>query len=377
MFAQQRRRQIQAAGSLSELDGQAGLLDRAQSGMGHFPQHFPVQHLGIAEHIGQVVNRAGRHIKPLQVGDPVLGRPGQKVLLQQGNQGSPVFHPDAVIGELRPVLQIRPLNGLAEPFPQPFRADGHIQIFAVLPHKSLVRHQGGMGRAQPLRRAVVGKIVAGLIGQPGHLRVQHRDVNVLALAAGLIPVVEGGHNGKGGPHSGADVGNGHAHLLRLAAGFAGNAHQAADALHNLIVSRAALVRPVLPEAGNGAVDDARIDDLDGGVAEAEAGHYAGSKVFHDDIGLGGQLQENIPGLVLLEVEGQAALVAVDGQEVGAFRADKGRPPVAGIVAAARQFNLEDVGAIVAQHQGTERAGQGPGQIQHAHPLQRFHSRHPS
>ena len=190
-------------------------------------------------------------------------------------------------------------------------------------------------------------------------------------------MVQSGHYGKGGPHTGADVGNGHAHFLRFAAGFAGNAHQAADALHNLVISRAALVRPILPEAGNGAVDDFGVDRPDGSVFQSEACHHAGGKVLDDNIGVSSQFEENLPGLFLFEVEGQAALVAVDGKEVGAFVADKGRPPMAGVIAGSRQFDFDDLGPVVAQHQRAEGASQSPGQVQHAHPVKRLHSNHTS
>ena len=141
--------------------------------MGHFQQHLPVQHLGVGEYIGQIVDGAGRHIHRLQIGDPGIGRAGQKMLLQQRNQHRPVFHPHAVGRKLRTVFQVHPTDALAEPRPQPFRPDRYIQVLAILPHKGLVRHQGGMGRAQPLRRAAVGKVVAGLVSEPSHLRVQH------------------------------------------------------------------------------------------------------------------------------------------------------------------------------------------------------------
>ncbi|PCJ76572.1 MAG: 30S ribosomal protein S2 [Dehalococcoidia bacterium] len=59
--------------------------------------------------------------------------------------------------------------------------------------------------------------------------------------------------------SGADIGHRDTHLLRIAVGLAGDAHQAADALHDLVVGRPALVGPGLAEPGYGAEDDAGID----------------------------------------------------------------------------------------------------------------------
>ena len=61
------------------------------------------------------------------------------------------------------------------------------------------------------------------------------------------PVVDCCHYCKRSPHSGANVGYGNANLLRLAVRLAGNAHQAANALHNLVVGGSAAVGAVLAE----------------------------------------------------------------------------------------------------------------------------------
>ena len=196
----------------------------------------------------------------------------------------------------------------------------------------------------------------------------------VAVAIAAVAVIEGGHNGESGPHTGADVGHGDAHLLGVAAQIAGDAHNAADALHNLVVGGAVAVGAVGAKAGYGAIDDGGVELLDGGVVQVETPHHIGGKVFHDDIGVGGQLPENPLRRFVPQVEGQAALVAVDRQEIGGFGADERRPPLAGVVAAAGHFDFDDVGAVVAEHQGAERPGQGAGQIQHFHAFQRLHHR---
>src|SRR5262249_41130994 len=64
----------------------------------------------------------------------------------------------------------------------------------------------------------------------------------------------------------------------------------------------------------------------------------------------------------LEVEGQAALVAVHGHEVGRFTAKEGRP-AASVVAPSGLLQLDHVGAHVAQHHGAERPGQDAGEVE--------------
>ena len=183
-----------------------------------------------------------------------------------------------------------------------------------------------------------------------------------------------GHHGESGPHAGADVGDSDSHFLRVAVRIAGEAHQSADSLHDLVVRRKPVVRPVLAEPGNGSVDDPRVYRLHRIVAQPEALHDTRGEVFHNDIGILGQLEENFLGLIFLEVESQASLVTVYGQEVCAFAFDEGRPPLAGVVAASGDLDLDHIGPVVAQHQRAERACQRPGQIEHFQPFQCFHSR---
>jgi len=51
---------------------------------------------------------------------------------------------------------------------------------------------------------------------------------------------------------------------------------------------------------------------------------------------------------LLDVELDAAFVAVDAEEVGALPLEEGWPPAAGLVAITRPLHFHDVGAEVAE-----------------------------
>ena len=46
---------------------------------------------------------------------------------------------------------------------------------------------------------------------------------------------------------------------------------------------------------------ARVDGAEVVVAEPEAGHHAGAEVLDDDVGLGGQLEDPLATLGILEV----------------------------------------------------------------------------
>ena len=71
--------------------------------------------------------------------------------------------------------------------------------------------------------------------------------------------------------------------------------------------------------------------------------------------------------VAREIGGEALLVAVDAEEVGALaRAVEGRAPAAGVIAGAGPLDLDDVGAEVAKQHARERARQHSAQIQHVY-----------
>src|SRR5262249_6428821 len=80
------------------------------------------------------------------------------------------------------------------------------------------------------------------------------------------------------------------------------------------VARPLRVRPGLPEAGDGDVDDGRVDRADSLVSEPEPGGHAGQEVLHHDICPPGELERNLRAFGMLEIEGDAPLVAIDGRE---------------------------------------------------------------
>ena len=72
--------------------------------------------------------------------------------------------------------------------------DGYVEELAVPALEALVGHKGGMGRAQALGSVAGGEVVAGLVGHPSDLGIEHGEVDVLAgsFAIGGIAMEEGG-----------------------------------------------------------------------------------------------------------------------------------------------------------------------------------------
>ena len=103
--------------------------------------------------------------------------------------------------------------------------------------------------------------------------------------------------------------------------------------------------------------------------EAEAVEAARPEVLQQDVGATCELLRELEVLVVLEVERDRALVAINGKVIGRFAVDEGRPPGAGVVALARQLDLDHVGAHVAQHHRAIGAGHDAREIDDANAAQ--------
>ena len=181
-----------------------------------------------------------------------------------------------------------------------------------------------------------------------------RPVSSRACRAARMPMV--------GVQAGHHVEDRDARAERLGVGAAGQAHQARHRLDDEVVAgqHAALLRRT--EAADGGVDDARVGRGDVVVAEAEAGEPAGPEVLHHDVGAA----RRAPGrasrsLVVLEVEGDRALVAVDAEVVRRDAVAHRRLPGAGVVTG-RRLDLDHLGAEVGQQHRGVGAGQDPREV---------------
>ena len=237
-----------------------------------------------------------------------------------------------------------------------FRVAGHVAKFAKLavvadgeremPVAGLedaVRHHVLMLVAGAGRCLAPDQIVHGLVGEPGHLRVEQGEVDVLA-ARGALPARERGEDRGRRVHAGHQVGSGDAHLLRPAAGqvvtLAGDAHDPAHGLGDQIVAGAVRIGPRLAEARDRAIDQARIDLAERGIVEAEFGEPADLVVLDQDIRAFHKLPYHRLPLGRGEIEGDRALPPIGGHVVGGVVvgldpgrvAQEGRPPGARVVA---------------------------------------------
>jgi len=91
--------------------------------------------------------------------------------------------------------------------------------------------------------------------------------------------VQGRHNAKCRVNASQYIGHGQPGLHRVIDVGAGHAHQACLALDDLVVSRSCALRAVVPESGNGADDQARVDFVQPADREAEPVKHARPEIL--------------------------------------------------------------------------------------------------
>ena len=235
--------------------------------------------------------------------------------------------------------------------------------------EGVIREGGGIAVADQLGLLAGGEEALPADLEAGDDGVNERDVHALA-AAGDGAGVERHEDADGEVHAAEHVAHGIADTQRLAAGLAGDAHEAGGGLCDDVIAGALVLRAVAAEAGDGGVDDLVVDLLEHVIADAQLVHDAGAVVLDDDVGLLDHLEEELLALLGLQVQGDALLAAVDVGIVHAVVVLL-RTHGAGVVALARHLDLDDVGAVVGQHHRAVRTGQNAGQVQNGNITQCF------
>ena len=232
-------------------------------------------------------------------------------------------------------------------------------MWPSLVSKTPVGNAGGMVIAGLRRHLAAHQPARGLEVEHGEHRLQQRGVHPLALAGGLA-LDQGHQDALGQKNAGAEVGDRNTDPHRSLARNTGDRHQPAHALGDLIDTRAVAVRPVLAEAGDAAVDQARVDGPQALVVDAEALLHARPVVFHHDVGVSRQLLEDRHPLRIAEIRGHASLVAVEILEIEAVAI--AAHAVAG--AAAGHLDLDRLCPPVHQLPHAGGARPRPCQVQH-------------
>ena len=219
---------------------------------------------------------------------------------------------------------------------------------------------GGMERMAPERplvldhrRATFGKDRAGHVRQPGHRRVPHRDVELVALPR-PFPAQQRHQDRGQRRHRPGDVGDRHMRVRRLAVAVKVQADDTREGLDGQIMRRGVAQRAGLAEGRDGTADDARIDLCDGLMARARTVHHARTERLDHHIRRFGQPQEVRDVGGVLEVQLDRPLAAMGVAEPHAC-ADVAVADVSDGFAGGR-FDLVDLGPHVGQIQRGKAVG---------------------
>src|SRR2546430_4132207 len=215
----------------------------------------------------------------------------------------------------------------------------------------------------------VREVTRGLAREQRHLAADHRRVDDLALA-GALTRVQGGGDRERGEHARDHVRLRDADHDRIAPGLAGEAHDPAHSLHDEVVRGPRATRTVLPEPADVAQDRARIDPAHAFVGKAEARERAGTEVLDDDVAFLDEPLEHALAVRILEVDGHAALVAIDREVVRGDPLDAGRRPLTCLVTRPGHLDLDHVRAVIAEHERAVRPRQRAREIEDAYAVER-------
>ena len=308
-----------------------------------------VDHLRILHRLVDAVDRTAGDAARVELDDPLRARAPLGQLADRRVERLAVARPQSGVGVLRLLREL----GLPQRFEQ------RAELRAARRRDVDVAVGGGEDAHRRQRRVVV----AGLLGhlaldqEARRLEVEHADQGFeqrrghpLALAAARA-LVERHQDAAGEVEAGGEVGDGDADAHRSLTGKAGHRHQAAETLRDLIDAGAIAVRPVLSESRDAAVDDPRVDRAHRVVVDAEAVLDVGAEVLDHDVGTPRQREEDLAAARVLQVERDAALVAVQVLEVGAVAAAAGD-----VVVGAGRLDADHLGAPVGElaHRGRDR-----------------------
>lgn len=129
-----------------------------------------------------------------------------------------------------------------------------------------------------------------------------------------------------------------------------------------VMPRAVTVWPALPVTRDRHIDQPWVDRLERGIADAQLVHHTGAKLFEHDVVLTDQALDHLDRLGAFEIEGDAALVAVEVGVAGGGAAVVRRQHADQIHTRGR-LHPQHLGAHIGQQQRGERPRQQGGEIE--------------
>src|SRR4051794_37843102 len=145
-----------------------------------------------------------------------------------------MLHTRRIRSKARSARQLRTSEHAAESLPLSVISYSQAEE-TIAGTEGLVRDDGGVPVAETTGPLPGHQIVTRDICQPGHLRIQQRNIDRLALP-GANAGKQGGLNSIGSEQTSSDVNDGHAYFHGLAVRLPGDTHHPAPPLNDEIVA---------------------------------------------------------------------------------------------------------------------------------------------
>lgn len=155
-----------------------------------------------------------------------------------------------------------------------------------------------------------------------------------------------------------------AHAQGLAIRLAHHAHHSADRLQYGVAGVQPGVGALLPEAGDGAVDDAGPERLAARVIETQLRHHAGAVVRHHHVGLRHQAFDDTAAFRGVEIDADVALAAVERNVLRIAKAARLAAAGTALPVAFAALDLDHLRAHVTEQRGGVRSGNAFGHVDH-------------
>ena len=321
--------------------------------------------LGICEDLIDPVDRPARNAGVVQLRNPPGAGPLHEICLENRVQR---------VAVLRARRRGRVI-GIAH---QRLRADGMAE---PLPHRSA--HRGdvdvAVARLEHAGRNAGRVVVAGLLGdlariEPARsLEIEHEDLGLQKRGLDLLPLPrflpleQRDEDPERAEEPCGEVRDGNAHPHRAPPRLAGDRHETAQSLRDLIDSGPVAIGAVLAESGDARVDEPRVHLAECRIVDAQPDLHVGPEVLHHHVGPRSETPQHGDAFLRFQIDGDAALVAMQVLEVGAVARPAGR--VARVEVLGR-LDLDDVRSPVSKLADAGRSRADPGEIEHREAGQR-------
>ena len=286
--------------------------------------------------------------------DEVGALPSARESRDRLDQHRAVLHAPRIVGKARVVRQAGRVEGASEPNEQRVGPGGDHHV-AVGGRERLVGRDHRGARALGHRRLARRQIAHGVIRDPHQRRLEERRRD-FHRAPRAIALAQRRDDAKRGPHPGAHVDDRRAHAHRFLAGMAVDRHEPGVGLHHRVVARHVAQGAARSEGGDRAVDEPGVHRRRADKIHPEIAGGFGAQALDEDVDPRDEpLQHRATGR-RLQIEGEAPLVAVEGEKRRRLIAPPRRRPRARVVPAPGPLDLDHVGPHVAEHLRAERTG---------------------